>query len=61
MERVLSKSPHKLGDQPLHVAAYYDCLGVLPPGHDISTPDAWVQSRVEITDADPQVIFGNIG
>ena len=55
MERVLSKIPHKLGALQMHVAAYYDCLGVLPPGLDTMTPSSWVQSCVEITDADQQV------
>lgn len=41
--RVLSHRNHRLEGQPLHIPdLYYDCIGIIPPGHDttsqISTP-----------------------
>ena len=46
---------HTFQDESLIVSVYYDCLGVIPPGHDAGTPPASVPSYFDIDDVHPRV------
>ena len=46
---------HTLEKNKLKVEVYYDALGVIPPGHDTSSPAAWIPSRIELKDIHERV------
>ena len=48
---------HTLENQKLKVAIFYDSLGVIPPGHNTSSPAAWIPSQIEITDVPNKVLI----
>ena len=48
---------HSLQGIRLDVDVYYEGLGVIPPGHDTSSPAAWIPSRIEIKQLNEKVMI----
>ena len=55
-ERVVDKGQHKIDNVKLIVAVHHDCLGVMPPSHDHSTPHGCMPDDVTITDVDENLL-----
>ena len=49
VRNILAAQNHTFGNQTLHVAAFYDCVGLIPPHHDTSIPGGWIPENVTVT------------
>ena len=55
-ETVVEKSRHKINNIPITVGLYYECLGIMPPSHDRSTPRGSMPDAVTIDDVDEALL-----
>ena len=49
VRNILAVQNHTFVNQTLHVAAFYDCVGLIPPHHDTSMPGGWIPENVTVT------------
>ena len=55
-ETVVEKSRHKINNIPITVGLHYECLGIMPPSHDRSTPRGSMPDAVTIDDVDETLL-----
>ena len=49
VRNILAVQNHKFVNQTLHVAAFYDSVGLIPPHHDTTMPGGWIPENVSVT------------
>ena len=55
-ESVVGKKDHKMDNVKLTVGLHFDCLGILPPGHDRSTPQGSIPDDLFVKDIDLDIV-----